>query len=70
MKFYLFSDGYIDQIGGEKNQSFSKARTINIIDNNKDKSMQEQKEVLLNELKDYQGEMERIDDVTFLAVEI
>ena len=70
MKFYLFSDGYIDQIGGEKNQSFSKKRTINIINENKDKPMEEQKEILLKELKDYQGEMERIDDVTFLAVEI
>ena len=70
MKFYLFSDGYIDQIGGEKNQSFSKGRTIDIINKNKDKPMEEQKEVLLKELKSYQGEMERIDDITFLAVEI
>lgn len=70
MKFYLFSDGYIDQIGGEKNQSFSKKRTISIIDKNKDKPMKEQKKLLLDELKNYQGDMERIDDVTFLAVEI
>ena len=70
MKFYLFSDGYIDQIGGDKNHSFSKRRTINIIDKNKDKPMNQQKEILLEELKNYQGAMERIDDVTFLAVEI
>ena len=70
MKFYLFSDGYIDQIGGEKNQSFSKSRTIDIIDKNKDKEMQDQKNILIKELNNYQGELERIDDVTFIAVEI
>ena len=43
---------------------------IDIINKNKDKPMEEQKEVLLKELKSYQGEMERIDDITFLAVEI
>ena len=70
MKFYLYSDGYIDQIGGEKNQSFSRSRTIDIIDKNKDKAMQDQKNVLIRELNNYQGELERIDDVTFVAVEI
>ena len=70
MKFYLFSDGYIDQIGGEKNQSFSKTRTINILDKNKDKPMKLQKDILLEELKNYQNNFEQIDDITFLAVEI
>jgi len=70
MKFYLFSDGYIDQIGGKKNQSFSRARTIKILNKNKDRSMSNQKEVLLSELKDYQKDIEQVDDITFLAVEI
>ena len=70
MKFYLFSDGYIDQIGGDKNRSFSKSRMIDIVDKNKDKPMDVQKEVLLQELKEYQNGFERIDDVTYIAVEI
>ena len=70
MKFYLFSDGYIDQIGGEKKQSFSRSRTINILNKYKTESMKDQKEILLKELKNYQKDVEQIDDITFLAVEI
>lgn len=70
MKFYLLSDGYIDQIGGKKNQSFSKSRTIEIINKNINKPMIQQKDVLLEELSNYQGDQERIDDVTIVAVEI
>lgn len=70
MKFYLFTDGYIDQIGGEKNQSFSRSRMLDIINKNKKESMKFQKEILLKELKDYQKGFERIDDITILAIEI
>ena len=70
MKFYLFSDGYIDQIGGEKKQSFSRSRTISILNEHKSESMKNQKEILLKELKNYQKDIEQIDDITFLAVEI
>lgn len=70
MKFYLFTDGYIDQIGGEKNISFSKKRMIKILDDTKSESMEFQKSILKKELQNYQNNNERIDDVTFIGVQI
>lgn len=70
MKLYLFTDGYIDQIGGEKGQSFSRSKMVDILSKNIDKSMEEQKKILLDALADYQKDNERVDDITVLGIEI
>ncbi len=43
MKFYLYSDGFIDQIGGDKGFPFGRKRLVSILGNNINKSMAEQK---------------------------
>jgi len=73
MKFYCTTDGYIDQNGGEKNFPFGKKRFSNIIKENYDKSMLEQKNIFIKEINKYEqmvSDNERNDDITLVAFEI
>jgi len=70
MSFYLTTDGYLDQNGGEKSFPFGKKRFTKIIEENYKKSMADQQEVFLNELDAYQGEEETNDDVTLVGFKI
>ena len=67
---YLSSDGYWDQLGGEKGFSFGKKRLKKLIDDIKDESMAEQQEEFIYTLQDYQGEMDRQDDITFIGLKV
>lgn len=67
---YLFSDGYVDQLGGEKNFSFGKSRLKKLIDTIKDESMDTQKEKLIKTLCDYRKDNERVDDITFIGLKV
>ena len=70
MSFYLTTDGYLDQNGGEKSFPFGKKRFTKIIEENYKKSMADQQEVFLNELDAYQGKEETNDDVTLVGFKI
>lgn len=68
--FYISSDGYWDQLGGVKNRSFGKKRLKTLLEEINHRPMNEQKEELVQSLKEYQGENERLDDVTFVGLKI
>ncbi|PCJ32753.1 MAG: hypothetical protein COA90_02160 [Gammaproteobacteria bacterium] len=70
MQFYLTTDGYIDQNGGEKGFGFGKTRFKELIIKNYQESMADQQELLLLALADYQGEAERNDDITVIGFRI
>ena len=70
MKFYLSTDGYIDQNGGKKGYPFGKKRFKSIIENHHEKPFKEQEKIFLEKLKGYQGDEERNDDVTLIGVKI
>ncbi len=70
MSFYLITDGYIDQNGGKKSFPFGKKRFSKILEDNIDKSFNEQRNILLNKLDEYQGTETRNDDVTLVGVKI
>ena len=70
MNFYLSTDGYIDQSGGEKSFSFGKRRFLEIIKEHCNKPMSVQKELFIEKLKEYQGEEERNDDITLIGIQI
>ncbi|MEA2029529.1 MAG: SpoIIE family protein phosphatase [Campylobacterota bacterium] len=67
---YISSDGYWDQLGGEKQIGFSKKRLKKLIAKIKDEPMAEQKEKLLSSLQEYQGKRERQDDITFIGLKV
>ena len=70
MSFYLSTDGYLDQNGGEKSFPFGKKRFQNIIKKHHTKVMLEQQEIFLNELDSYQGNEESNDDITLIGFKI
>ncbi|MGE5466605.1 MAG: SpoIIE family protein phosphatase [Ignavibacteria bacterium] len=67
---YLFTDGFVDQLGGPKRIAFGKRRTREVLLRHRHASMPEQRAALVQALKDYQGQEARKDDVSALGFRI
>lgn len=65
---YIFSDGYIDQFGGDKGKKFKSKAFRELILSIQDKSMLEQKKIFENVFETWRGEIEQIDDVCIIGV--
>jgi serine phosphatase RsbU (regulator of sigma subunit) len=65
--FYVTTDGYIDQNGGEKGFPFGRKRFQRFIMANKDRSLNQQKIQFLAELNQHQQGHIQNDDITLLA---
>lgn len=65
---YLFSDGFQDQFGGEKNKKFNFKRILSILEANIDQSLAVQKENLELEFNKWKGNYDQTDDVTLIAL--
>ena len=64
---YLFTDGYYDQFGGEKNFKMLSANFRNYLLEIHNHSMDEQKRLLLEFYDKWKGKREQIDDVTIFG---
>ena len=62
--FYLSTDGFLHQSGGEKSFSFGRKRFQGVLLESWRRPMQEQKGILEAELKKYQGRVSQRDDIT------
>jgi serine phosphatase RsbU (regulator of sigma subunit) len=67
---YLFTDGYSDQFGGEKNRKLTKAKFKNLLISIASKDMKEQREELLNFHINYKGKEEQTDDILVIGVRV
>lgn len=67
---YLSSDGYADQFGGEFDRKFKSKKLKNILLSNQDKSMSQQKEILVREFDNWKGSKEQIDDITIMGIKL
>jgi serine phosphatase RsbU (regulator of sigma subunit) len=68
--FYLFSDGYMDQFGGENGKKFKSSTFRNLLLNISQKSMTEQGETLFNTFKEWKGDLEQLDDVCVIGIKV
>jgi serine phosphatase RsbU (regulator of sigma subunit) len=68
--FYLFSDGYPDQIGGPKGKKMKYRRFKEVLLTNADKNLNTQKEILAGFFNDWKKEEEQIDDVLVVGIKI
>ncbi len=66
-RFYLWTDGFTDQIGGERNRSLGKRRALEILQQNPASSMVDQAKATVDAFARYQGDQTRRDDVTILG---
>ncbi|MGB0697145.1 MAG: SpoIIE family protein phosphatase [Rhodospirillaceae bacterium] len=66
-RYYMTSDGLIDQVGGARKRSFGKKRFKQLLSEIKDLPMSEQKERIEEALSTYQGSEKRRDDVSMVG---
>lgn len=66
--FYIFTDGYADQFGGEKNKKYKRQRFRHILLKNFDKSMLDQKQNLELEHQNWKGNNKQTDDILVIGV--
>jgi serine phosphatase RsbU (regulator of sigma subunit)/Tfp pilus assembly protein PilF len=67
---YIFSDGYIDQFGGEKGKKFKAKAFRELLLSIQDKSMEDQKEIIDDTFLKWKGNLEQIDDVCVIGVKV
>jgi len=70
MRFYLTTDGYLDQNGGLKGFPFGKKQFQKILQENQLEPFNDQKEILLDSLQEYQKNNETNDDITVIGLKI
>ncbi|MEO8760452.1 MAG: tetratricopeptide repeat protein [Bacteroidia bacterium] len=68
--FYLMTDGYADQFGGDKGKKFKYKQLEMLLINNSAKSLEEQKELLNKSFEDWKGNLGQVDDVTIIGIKI
>mgnify|MGYP000267985660 CR=1 FL=1 len=69
-QFYMFSDGFVDQFGGQNGKKFMSKRLKNLLLNIHDQPMKTQKEALLTAWNEWKGDLEQVDDVCVIGVRI
>jgi len=65
---YLFTDGYVDQFGGEKGKKLKKSYLKEILLNIQDKPINKQKDIIINKFKEWIGDEEQVDDVCMMGL--
>jgi PAS domain S-box-containing protein len=67
---YLFSDGYVDQFGGDRDKKFSKAKFRNLIESIQDMDMDEQGGFLEYAFRNWKQENPQTDDVVVVGFRV
>lgn len=69
-EIYIFTDGYADQFGGEKNKKFMSKRFKNLLTKNQNNPMQNVKDIVDANFLNWKGKNEQVDDVCVVGVRI
>ena len=67
---YIFSDGYIDQFGGEKGKKLKASAFRDLLLKVNDIPLTEQKLTIDKAFEDWRGDNEQVDDVCIIGVRI
>jgi len=67
---YIFSDGYVDQFGGERGKKFKAKAFRELLLSIQDKAMEEQKITINKTFETWKGDLEQIDDVCVIGVRV
>jgi serine phosphatase RsbU (regulator of sigma subunit) len=67
---YIFTDGYADQFGGEKNKKFMYKPLKNLLTEIHQEPLEIQKEVLEQKFTSWKGDTEQTDDVLIIGLRI
>lgn len=67
---YIFSDGYVDQFGGENGKKFKAANFKKLLLSIQHEPMERQRELIRNAFETWKGHLEQVDDVCVIGVRI
>ena len=67
---YMFSDGYMDQFGGDKNEKFNITRFKELLLNIHAKPMEDQKVEIGNAIDSWKGSSSQIDDMLVIGIKL
>ena len=65
---YLFSDGYVDQLGGPGRKTYRSRKFKQLLVDIHQKPLEEQKEILEKEHEKWRGDIEQIDDIMVMGI--
>ncbi|MCB8963876.1 MAG: PAS domain S-box protein [Bacteroidales bacterium] len=66
---FFFSDGIVDQVGGEDKRKYGPQRVRDIIMNNHKLSMAELSEVFSKDFDQFKGDVKQVDDILLIGIE-
>jgi serine phosphatase RsbU (regulator of sigma subunit) len=69
-RFYAFSDGYVDQFGGDQNKKFLRRNFADLLMKIHQKPMNEQKKILEQTVDSWRGNLEQIDDILVMGLQV
>lgn len=67
-RVFLFTDGFMDQFGGDKGKKYKYSRFREFIANIQHEEMELQKQSLENEFVKWKGELEQVDDICIIGL--
>ncbi|HIP32463.1 MAG TPA: hypothetical protein EYG86_06865 [Crocinitomicaceae bacterium] len=67
---YIFSDGFVDQFGGERGKKFMAKRFRELLISINNKAMEEQKNIIEKAFADWKGDLDQVDDVLVIGFKI
>ena len=67
---YIFSDGFVDQFGGEKGKKFKNQPFRDLLLSVQENNMYDQKTRIYKTFEDWKGDLEQIDDICVIGVRI
>ena len=68
--FYIFSDGYADQIGGKEGRKYYKKKFKEFLMEIKDHTMEEQRKLIEDEYIQWKGDYKQIDDILIIGIKM
>jgi serine phosphatase RsbU (regulator of sigma subunit) len=69
-QIYLFSDGFIDQIGGAEKKTYKTESFKKLLLQIHDLPMSEQKDYLIRQHEEWKGELEQTDDILIVGIKL
>jgi serine phosphatase RsbU (regulator of sigma subunit)/tetratricopeptide (TPR) repeat protein len=67
---YIFTDGYQDQFGGEKEKKFRVSQMKELFTSLSEKPMEEQRKIIDQSFQSWKGDLDQVDDVCIIGVRI
>jgi DNA-binding response OmpR family regulator len=68
--FYLFTDGYVDQLGGDDRKRLRSGNLKEFLIEIHNLSMADQKKALEKKYEDWRGEIDQVDDILFVGIKM